>query len=191
MTDSLDIEIDAGDALTSLAGGAGALVALAATPPAIPEDDLRPVARRLRRMGMESVEITSMTSGLPLVEFRIPGRTPPEEMGGVAGMRQFRSTLKFGDSPAEVTDARLRYPTILYDEPQKDAARKEVQAVIDAASPPRDERVSMKGGGGIGQTGYTPHLFFIDTEGIDTDRLLRFIDASAEAYTDRFFSRLQ
>lgn len=162
------------------------------------------IERRLERMGMIDIETNEMLGGPGVVvEWRIPGPTPKEQMPPLAEMRQLRSVAQYTDD-GEFTKFALRYPTIdtglkMKEHTYESAEIKQGyrERFLEAVSLPDwfDERgLTLRGGGSIKNIWYTPHLIWRSAEsahgGTDTDNALRFLKNSVEDYKDEFRGEL-
>lgn len=125
-----------------------------------------PIKRRLQRLGMQDIdESTMIASDRVVVEFRIPGDSPSAP-SGLAGMRQLRSLYKL-DTDGELLKFEYRMPTIVFGKEAelsfqdiadiKEEATEDIQRMMDEVGF-YDTNLTMRGGGGIKDVGYTPHL---------------------------------
>lgn len=128
--------------------------------------DTQSVKRRLRRLGMQDIGETTMVTGDEvIVEFRIPGKSPAAP-SGLAGMRQLRSVYRFR-TDGSLDKFEYRMPTIVFGKEAnlsfqdiadiKEDTTKRIQMLMDEVGF-YDTVLDMRGGGGIKDVGYTPHL---------------------------------
>jgi hypothetical protein len=191
-------DFDIRDAVVGAVGAVGGLgVAVAGLPVGNPAGENERVARRLRRAGMEDVDITKMVGeDTAVIEWRIPGETPPDQMNALTSMRQLRSVMRMLE-PGEVSSFEFRYPTITWPDVEtatfesrelEDEVRERYYSVLRQSGLDVNGRATpaLKGGGRINTVGYTPHYFSASGQEWPADEVIDLLLESVENYRAEF-----